>query len=309
MDKIGCLIVTFNPSLDGLIKNLNACSTQIEDILIVDNGSSNIKEIEELKKTYNIHIYKLIKNIGIAGAQNKGFKILAKKGFNWILTLDQDSEIPRLLISAFTSCGKMVKDTGIITPAYIDENWSKQKKKSVGIEKADFHKISEKKLVISSGNLVNVRAWERVNGFDEKLFIDLVDFDFNTKLRLAGYKIYQLDNIYIQHSIGSSIKRNVLGKLLFLPDISTTSDHAPMRQYYIYRNSIIFYKRYAKLYKKRFLVLRTVVATRRIFLYKDRAKKFSAAFKGIIAGQRYSPKKDKKFQKTMNLLQGGEQNQ
>ncbi|MDO5304194.1 MAG: glycosyltransferase, partial [bacterium] len=84
---------------------------------------------------------------------------------------------------------------------------------------------------------------------------------------------------------------------------------APMRQYYIYRNSIIFYKRYAMLYRKRFLILRTIIATRRIFLYKDKSKKFRAAFKGIFAGQRYSPRKDKQFQKTISLLQGGEQNQ
>lgn len=304
MVKIAGLIVTYNPNFGVLKRNIDSCINQVSRIVIVDNASNNIKEVEKLQREYGIDLLKLNKNIGIAGAQNKGFCFLKNKGYDWVLNLDQDSKIPSNLINSFENSNKLLKKTGIIAASYIDKNWSEKKKKEFRENKHSTN-IEKKRIVISSGNLVNVNAWYDVDGFDESLFIDFVDFDFDTKLIIAGYDIYQINDVYIVHSIGSRITRGFLSKILLLPDIATTSDHGVVRQYYIYRNSMIFYKRYSDLYKKKFLVLRTIFATRRILLYKYKKEKFKSAFKGIIDGAKYSPNEDFKFQNIMKKIKKG----
>lgn len=303
MVKIGCLIITYNPDLQRLEDNLINCTQQISNVVIVDNGSKNISSVQNMCRMFNSHLISLNKNIGIAGAQNRGFHYLQGQGYNWVLTLDQDSIIPLNMIEAFIKSQKLKNDTGIITPAYTDENWNGKKKLN---KQANNIVITRKNLVISSGNLVNVKAWETVDGFDEDLFIDLVDFDFDAKLNIAGYKIFQLDNIYLRHSIGIKIKKSPIIKFILLCD-AAISDHSAARQYYIYRNSIIFHKRYAA-YKKRFLIVRTLIATRRILLYRNRREKFLSAIKGINDGMRYSTNRDVKFQKTLAKLERRERN-
>ena len=45
---IGALIVTFNPDLDVLLRNIQAIRQQVNRVLIVDNGSKNINEIRNM---------------------------------------------------------------------------------------------------------------------------------------------------------------------------------------------------------------------------------------------------------------------
>ena len=47
--------------------------------------------------------------------------------------------------------------------------------------------------------LVTCGRFEAVGGFNEDQFIDLVDYDFCTKVRKKGYKVIQLSNIGMRH--------------------------------------------------------------------------------------------------------------
>lgn len=298
--NIAALIVTYNPNIKKLKSNITKIVSQVKYCLIVDNGSKNIQQIMEMVLDVGVQILELGKNFGIAAAQNRGIEQLVRRvGCRWVLTLDQDSAIPSNMIDSYIASQKMNNQTGIITCAYRDDAWSNQQKgkflnDNKNIEKRDFS--------ISSGNLINVAAWKRVGGFDEFLFIDMVDYDFDAKLILAGYKNWQINSVIMSHKIGKVVHHPILERALFLSDAGRLSDHVAFRQYYIYRNDIIFYKRYTMIFNRKFIGLKAFLATRRLLLFPNSYRKIISAWKGIHMGIKYKPKMDDKFQQFMNTL-------
>lgn len=299
--EICALIITYNPDFNILKRNVTSVKLQISQCLIVDNGSNNQDQLKHFAAENKVELILLGENRGIAAAQNVGFKEAKKNDVEWVLTLDQDSVIPDGMVQKYTESKKMeASDTGIVTGLYFDRKWNANQRAAL-IGKTN-QKFTEKDMVISSGNLVRVKAWEKVLGFDEYLFIDMVDYDFDAKLRLFGYRIWQINSVLMEHEVGRVIHKPILEHILLLPESGLLADHPAFRQYYIYRNSIIFQKRFPRFANKRFLILRSFFATRRMFVYRHSVSKFLSAWRGIIDGYRYQIIKDKNFTKFIDSL-------
>lgn len=299
--NIGAVIVTYNPKINELKRNIKAIMFQVNQCLIVDNDSNNIFKIEDVASDLGCEIVKLSCNKGIAGAQNEGFRFFKNRSVEWVLTLDQDSLVPKNLISEYLKTNKLSDETsGIITASYFDRNWSEAQKKNLMYQ--GNQDVIKKDFVISSGNLVRTSAWEKVGGFDDFLFIDMVDYDFNAKLLLANYQIWQANKVVLNHAVGEVVHKPILEKILVLPESGLLADHSKNRQYYIYRNSLIFDKRYPMFGHKKLITARTIFATRRMFIYKNSFSKLMASWHGIFDGIKYNSKTDKEFQQTLKNL-------
>lgn len=304
MSKFGAIIVTFNPVIELLKSNINAIVDQVDALILVDNGSKNIEEIEKLiQGKSNIKICKLDSNLGIAKAQNAGMVELCKENFDWSLILDQDSIVPKNTIEVYRKTRQFeFTDTAILAARHIDNNWNDQQKESY-FGSLD-NKVISVDMVIASGNLVKIEAWKNVGGFDEKLFIDQVDFDFDVKLLMMKYKIYQVDEVIMEHEIGETIQRPLLSKILLYKTATLFIDHSAFREYYISRNSIIFAKRYPEFRPKgKLQILKIILDTRKLLGYKrPRFAKIISSIKGIKDGLLYSTKKDIEFQNFLRKL-------
>ena len=82
---------------------------------------------------------------------------------------------------------------GVIDKDIVSNTW--KSKNNIQFESVD--------RCIQSGALVSVAAWKYVNGFDEWMFIDFVDFDFCTRLKINNYNIYRCNNVTIDHQLGN----------------------------------------------------------------------------------------------------------
>ena len=186
--KVAAIIITYNPDIKRLDENIKAVLPQIEQLFIVDNGSKNSCEIyEKYAFLENINIIKLKRNKGIAYALNRGCEA-AEKFSEWVITLDQDSVVPNNLVEEYE---KFINfpNIGIIAPRIKYKN---------GFIENDFYNSKhyiEVEKCISSANMVKLSSWKAVGGFDEKMFIDYVDFDFCASLREHGYKIILCENL------------------------------------------------------------------------------------------------------------------
>ncbi|KZL41393.1 glycosyltransferase [Secundilactobacillus collinoides] len=283
--NVGSVIVTYNPNIQQLRRNLDSVTTQVNQVIIVDNGSDNLKAISGLSQKYkNIEITCLYKNLGIAAAQNKGFSIFDKRNYDWILTLDQDSVISRKYVNNLLSIIQY-KDAGIITGAYVDLKWTPAKIAQVRSTRTEnIQPVNEE---ISSGNLVLLKAWKNVEGFDEKLFIDYVDFDFDYKLSRFGYRIYRVNGAEFEHKIGESIKKNWLTKILLLNN-KDLFDHSAQRLFYMNRNRIIVRKRFPEWGSDKRMIIRELLNLREIIVMSGpRLFKFKKAISGIKHGVFY----------------------
>lgn len=280
--KIGAVIVTFNPQIEKLKQVIDAVCNQVTQIKIIDNASQNCAEVLELSKLYeNARVVRMKKNWGIAKAQNIGFRQFSKLDYGWVLTLDQDTVIPTEYVHTLQS-EMPLKKVGIITGAYIDLKWSQQKIAEVrNSRRPQIQKVNEE---ISSGNVVRIDAWKSVNGFDEDLFIDYVDFDFDYKLIENGFNIYRVNSNEFEHEIGSSVKGNWKTTILFL-NKHELFDHSVKRLYYMNRNRIIIRKRHPAFGSPVKMVVREILNLREVLVMSSpRGQKFKNAVIGIFQG-------------------------
>lgn len=269
-------IVTFNPDVNRLKKNIEAIIYQVKAVVIVDNNSSNIKDIELLSYR-NLIIIKNDSNKGIAFALNQMLEWADKKGFGWVITLDQDSVCPPDYIS--TAQHYMKAQIGQIVPVLFESN---SKTYQYLGDKPNGKTVQYVSKSITSASITNVKVWKEIRGFDNDLFIDYVDYDYAIRLRLAGYKILRLNAVFLDHQIGNSVNQKI-GIINV-----RVSNHSSFRKYYICRNIIIFIRRYrinSKPIQELMRLFKVVFFT---ILFEDKKKeKLRSIKKGCMDGLKY----------------------
>lgn len=228
MDKtIYAGVVTYNPEINLLKKNIEAICKQVPVVVIVDNGSSNFKYIKELIADYNLVIIRNKNNEGIAKALNKAMEYGKEKKYTYMLSLDQDSLCPDNYCEQMLKFCTTEKNIAVIAPVIHDRN--------VGIVG---HQPTKKYGVvntcITSGAITKISVWSEIGGYDNKLFIDSVDFEFCYRVRKKGYKIIQVSTVYLEHCIGDGqIVRFLFWKKRII-------SHSAFRCFYIAQNRIYY---------------------------------------------------------------------
>ena len=228
-------IVTYHPDLCLLKENLDMLSPQVIKMFVVDNGSSDIEGIQELLRSYpKTEFVSNGENVGIAKALNQLCTLAQQDGFQWILTMDQDSlcqvDMVRWL-SAYMDDGRY----GIIAPRV--EFWDGDR---LIVSTMDREKETvEIDACITSGSLTRLSAWKEIGGFDEWFFVDRVDNEFCTHLHVAGYDILRVNRAILHQRAGDMkyIRLPFVGNIL-LPYYNEE------RNYYICRNTVYYLRKY-----------------------------------------------------------------
>lgn len=239
-NKVCAVFVTYNCEED-FYNTFNSVVKQVEKIVIVDNGSGEktISILEDIKKNNDVELILCGDNLGIAAALNKGVKYALDNNYEWIITLDHDSNLKEdmvaKLLSTYEGLSKDEKDKIVsLLPRYIELGLNVEKQLN-DVDNEPFKYIDGG---ITSGNIVNRRAFEDIGLFDEKLFIDFVDYDFCFRLIEKGWKIIEVRDAILFHRIG-----NTKSGRFFFKKVSTTN-HSPTRRYYITRNRMYCWKKY-----------------------------------------------------------------
>lgn len=216
-------MVTFNPDPSDLEFSIPSILEQCDRMVIVDNGSDRVEEIEALASRHSdLTLIKNGRNLGVAAALNQIFSWAFDRRYAWVLTLDDDSRPPRTMVGEYRNLLKVTKArVGIVCPLLENRQ-----------DGTVFHSRRSLDECITSGSLTKVEAWKEVGGFDEWLFIDGVDFDFSRRIVAAGYTIEECRSVLMPHQIGHSRTIHLLGRNPII------WNHSAFRQYYIQRNAI-----------------------------------------------------------------------
>lgn len=261
-------IVLYNPDLTRLTENVNAIKMQDVDVVFFDNGSNNVSLVEEIFP--EIQIIKSETNKGISLALNELFRYAVRESkYDWVLTLDQDSVVSDDLISVYQNLIRQLPDNlSIICPKIQDRNANLKRETTESDGYVD--------LCITSGCLNRVSAWQDINGFDESMFIDGVDFDFCIRLIKKGWKIFKTNQTYILHEVGRSKVIKILGKEYL------SLNHSPFRYYYIIRNQIYLGRKHNQLFRQ---ILVTARMFYTVILYENqKTDKLKRMCKGLFDG-------------------------
>lgn len=258
-------IVLYNPDICRLKENISAIRPQVDKIVLIENGSSDLAYLDSF--TYDLELIVNNENMGIAYALNQVMQFAQKQGAEWALTLDQDSVVPNNLIYTYLQLISLA-NVGMISCKIVDRNFGETaelKNKISGYE--------EVLMCITSASMLKVSAWNEVGGFANEFFIDSVDFDMCLLLREHGYKIIRTYDTVLLHEVGHSQLRKLLGKEYLV------YHHAPIRYYYMIRNNIYLGKRHHFLFHA---ILRACRQLTMVLLYEDKKSvKLNLMLKGI----------------------------
>ena len=274
-------IVLFNPDMERIQENVNAVYPQVDQLLLIDNGSDNITQVKQLFKNKDkLRIIEFGENKGISGALIKIMNIAIDEDYDWVLTLDHDSVVKPKLVENYKKFID-IPEVACMSCRMEDRNF----KIGEVIIEGDYEEMSR---CITSGCFMRVSAYKESDGYSEDLFIDRVDDDICYNLTMHGYKTILVDYLGMLHEMGYVDVRR------FLWTKCKVQNYSPFRRYYIFRNETIIRNKYPSLIKKEWLEsgrpmwVNFCLQLIKISLYeKDKWKKIRSMWKGWSDGRKY----------------------
>jgi len=242
------IVVSYHPDIHRLAFLLKSLSQQVDFTLLIDNGSGFSDEIKSfLFNNLEGKIISLGDNYGLGVAINRGLKEAKILGASFVLLMDQDS-IPKAdMVNSLLNCYESLsvnEPVAAIGPRFVD---AKNDRVSSHVNFQYWHVGRTPckgggnpvlvDFVITSGSLIPLSVIDDVGEMDETLFIDHVDTEWVLRAKTKGYKIFGDCHALLEHELGEYRKRIWLFRWRDVPV------HKSFRYYYIFRNSVLLYRR------------------------------------------------------------------
>ena len=259
-----CLITVFyNPSNEDVQSFLNLSKIFNYSYCFL-NSKLTISQKEALKE--NSSILGNSKNLGLSIAYNFQFEAVLKSPIDFVFIIDQDSRFEKEKLKILFKKVKLLNNSkskiGIYSLCPLIDTKRPKSKKNIEFSKKDF--------VINSGSLVNVKAWSDIGGYDEKLFIDAIDYDFCRRLKQKGWEILQSNNLYFEHSLGD--RKKILWGLF------NYSSYKEFRHSNIMQSRLYLYKKFKSnnlsfnFFKNKFILICKIIKQYLIVIFFEQEK-------------------------------------
>ncbi|MFV0170306.1 glycosyltransferase [Empedobacter falsenii] len=271
--KLAGVVIVYHPNFDEAAQNIKNYIEDLDLLIIWDNTPSvNQKEqFYSLLSTYSHKILYLSEqdNKGIAYALNRAFETAQGKGFNYILTMDQDSIWKKFKGYKEGVSNHLENDIAIYAPLIIS------------LSNNMVIRCNNTNFVITSGSIYNITLFNKIGHFREEYLIDEVDNEYCIKAVKKGYKIKLLTNSFLYQTFGSPESSKGLAKY--------TAHYSAFRTYHQIRNRMWVWREYSDQLSYKY-ILRTLLLSglRRLLLIvlyeKQKKQKLLALVNGFKDG-------------------------
>lgn len=204
------IVTVFHPSIKH-IDNIKLISEQVDLLIISDNSPTKNSELFKLFKNVVYRFWN--RNLGLSSSFNR---ILTDESFGWkdsdnIIFFDQDSIIPtghiRSLIIDYEYLENKGLSVGCIGPVFINQSIGTTEIPTLN-EKIDKN-ILKVKGIITSSMLCKYENLRLISFWNEKLFLDMADWDLCWRLIEKQKYCYMSSNSIMKHSVGEG-KKSIL---------------------------------------------------------------------------------------------------
>ncbi len=227
MNIIYGVVTLYNPDIEEAARNINRYLGLIDRLLVwanskIEDRASFLTLISEPEK---VEFVQCGENAGVAKAVNEAVKRASEGGYEYLLTMDQDStwdDFASYLEKAITLRANDPKVT--ITGPYAVETDEEAKTAPGGVMYMSY--------VIFSGALYDVSMFEVTGGFSDLYFIDAADEEFCLRATRHGFRHAVIGDSMLVHRFGKRIEHRILGLKI------VTHNYVPLRYYYSVRNHI-----------------------------------------------------------------------
>lgn len=251
-ERVAAVVVAYRPDAVRLRALLEALAPQVDTLYLVDNSDEEdargrIAAAAEAAQASTGRLPAAIAmggNRGIAAAQNRGIEAARAAGHAYVLLSDDDSlatpgMVARLreALQAAQAAGRRVAAAGPLVGDTRDEaavlvfgdTWLGPRR-IPGVARAPAP--VEAAFLVASGCLISTEALASVGAMREDLFIDHVDLEWGLRARRAGWRLLAVPAARLEHRLGDRVLRLPFSGRPF-------HVHAPARNYYLVRNTLL----------------------------------------------------------------------
>jgi GT2 family glycosyltransferase len=232
-----------NLTLDCL-KSVFALDYPNFKVIIIDNGSKD-NSPDVIRQCFPlVKVIETGKNLGYSAGNNLGIKAALEDRADYIMLLNNDTEVERSMLSHLVEISETYPDVGIIGPTiyyakpndviwsganYIKWQQGKIERRGMGNKRELNETISvettyEADSVDTCAALVKREVLEKVGLMNDIYFINGVDHDLSLRIRKAGYKVVYLPEATVWHKVSAAI-----------------GQASAANTYYMTRNHLIFF--------------------------------------------------------------------
>ena len=225
-DSVALITVTYCPSATFVL-NLTSAAAQFVHVIVVDNTEIAEPILDGLDESKFDVIFN-DRNVGLGEALNIGCRRAMDLGYEWALTLDQDTQ----LLPNFLRNMLLAWDSAALPAVVLGSNYYNVVRSENRIESSDLPKAIGQTTVITSGSLTHLPTWSDIGMFRGDYFIDSIDHEFCLRVRKNGYEVAISCQVGMKQYIGE--ETGYKGKVpRFLP-----YRHSHWRKYTASRNTI-----------------------------------------------------------------------
>lgn len=284
MDKVSVILLQWNNAeyTIACLKSLEKIDYQNFEVIIVDNDSdpSQVRAVRDaflFNKNENLageRVYEAFRsekrqgwflvvakgNYGFSGGNNIGIEMSLARGADYVLLLNNDTEVAPDFLDKLVEAGKKDENIGMLTPKiyyYSDKNtlWFAGGRidyippfgRHFGLgeedkgqyDKADFQKSD---FLSGCAILVKREVIEKIGFMPEDYFLYFEDVDWSFAARKAGYKIGIVPAARIWHKVKRPARE--------LEETASYKVDTPLYITYTYRNMLLYLQRHGSLPQK-----------------------------------------------------------
>lgn len=254
-------------------------------IFVVDNASSD-GSMALLRERYGqdgqVELIDLNDNYGFSYANNVGIRRAKEWGADFVLLLNNDTEIDKEMLSRLVECAGRHPESMIAPKIYYYDDrrriWSAggsfssvvRKARHIGLDETDegqYDKETEVSFATGCCLLLPVCVIERAGMLDERFFLYYEDTEYSFRLHELGIPIVYCPQAVMYHKVGAS---------------SRGAD-SPLCAYYIARNWLLCSKLHLRRRYPLFLLYYTLNRTAccLLWLFRGKGALVRAALRGI----------------------------
>lgn len=227
----GCVIL-YNPKIEDL-ENVKTYVSKVSRLYVYDNSEKKSNE-NFFVDFENVKYFWEADNKGLSIRLNQACKQAIKDGYEYLLTMDQDSYFEEKNINQ-----------------YFESIFNFKNKENVAVYGLEYNEndiknvvpyFEEKDHLITSASVINLKLYDKIGGFDENLFIDCVDIDYCYAALINGFRNIKFTTLIFQHSLGEPVAK--ASNFSLNRKKKDRNIHSNTRIYYMYRNALFLEKKY-----------------------------------------------------------------
>jgi len=192
-------------------------------VILVDN-ESNFEKINKIKSDFTkVEVIECKENLGFASANNIGIKYAIKNKFEYVMLLNNDTEVNKNFIPPLLNSLRSNHLLGAVQPLIMNFN-NKEKVWNAGGYLNNFFGVPYTNKKLNDKNqqidwitgcciLLKANVIKKTGLIDENFFAYYEDVDWSLRIRSIGYSLgLQSNSIIYHHGSESSKKNNIIGE-------------------------------------------------------------------------------------------------